>query len=306
MVLTICLILGVALAYFGPVLLRRALDRTGGLDIPPVPETPDPYRIAYLRGGEGEVMRLTLFDLVRRGHLEMTETKRLTSTERRIHRSERAPEDNELSDVELYMVGFFANARNPAEIYRSGIHELLRRGSHAEKTDLTREQMLIPEAIDRRLSGADYLIAALGCLFGIALGVFAFDHAGIGVGIAILFLVARKLVKRHMRRTGHMSALGRKYLAAMQDAYADMKSAAPVAQGPAGRGRDDTLLSVGLYGSAALMGTQYAAFVHMVPHDPAGGFGMEASFGGDGGGGFDVGFGGGFDGGFGGGDGGGV
>ena len=255
MVLTICLILGVALAYFGPVLLRRALDRTGGLDIPPVPDTPDPYHIAYLRGGEGEVMRLTLFDLVRRGHLEMTETKRLASTERRIHRSETAPEVDELSDVERYMVGFFANARNPAEIYRSGIHELLRHGSHAEKTDLMREQMLIPEAIDRRLSGADYLIAALGCLFGIALGLFAFDHAGIGVGIAILFLVARKLAKRHMRRTGHMSAHGRKYLAAMQDAYADMKSAAPVVQGPAGRGRDDTLLSVGLYGSAALMGT---------------------------------------------------
>ncbi len=52
------------------------------------------------------------------------------------------------------------------------------------------------------------------------------------------------------------------------------------------------------------MGTQYAAFVHMAPHDPAGGFGMEAGFGGDGGGGFGGGFDGGFDGGFGGGDGG--
>ena len=84
MVLTICLIIGVLLAYFGPVLLRRAMDRTGNLDVPPVPESPDPYRIAYLRGGENEVLRLMLFDLVRRGHLEMTETKRLASIDRRL------------------------------------------------------------------------------------------------------------------------------------------------------------------------------------------------------------------------------
>ena len=284
MVLTICLILGVALAYFGPVLLRRALDRSGGRDMPPVPETPDPYRIAYLRGGEGEVMRLMLFDLVRRGHLEMTETKRLASTEHLIHRSETAPEHEELSDVERYMVGFFANSRKPAEIYRSDLTEQIRRGSHAKRTDLMREHMLIPEAVDRRLTGADYLIAALGCILGVALGVVMFDHAGIGVGIAVLFLIARKLVKRHMRRTGHMSALGRKYLAALQEAFADNKSAAPAAPGLAGRYRDDPLLSVGLYGSVALMGTPYDGFAHMAPHDAAGGFGTEAGFGGDGGG----------------------
>ncbi len=292
MVLTICLVLGLALAFFGPLLLRRALDRTGGLGVPPVPDAPDPYRIAYLRGGDGEVIRLMLFDLVRRGHLEMIETKKFASTERRLCRSETAPDD-ELTDVEHRVVGFFATARRPVEIYRSDIPALVRRGADGQKNDLIAARMLIPEAVDRRLSSADYVIAAAGCVIGFALGVVVFDHAAIGIALAVVFVVARRLFKRHMRRTGHMSALGRKYLSALQDAFADMKTPAPAAQGPAGRGRDDPLLSVGLYGSAVLMGTQFDGFVHMIPADPASGFGMEAGFGGDGGGGFGGGDGGG-------------
>ena len=293
MVLTICLVVGLALAFFGPLLLRRALDRTGGLGVPPVPDAPDPYRIAYLRGGDGEVIRLMLFDLVRRGHLEMIETKRFASTEHRLCRSEAAPEDDEPTDVERRVVGFFAAARKPVDIYCSEIPELVRRGADAEMNDLIAARLLIPEAVDRRLSNADYVIAAAGCVIGFALGVVVFDHAAIGIMLAVVFVVARRLFKRYMRRTGHMSALGRKYLAALQDAFADLKAPASAARDPAGRGRDDPLLSVGLYGSAVLMGTQFDAFAHMAPHDPAGGFGMDAGFGGDGGGGFGGGDGGG-------------
>lgn len=294
MVLTICLTIGVVLAYFGPLLLRRAMDRSGGLAVPPVPESPDPRRIAYLRGGENEVVRLMLYDLVRRGHLEMIETKRLASTDRRLRRSATAPGDDALSDIEARMVGFFADARTPVDIYRSEIPGLVRHDFAAERAELARERMLIPEAVDRRLSSADYAIAAAGCLMGFALGINAFDHAAIGIGLAALFLLARKLVKRHMRRTGHMSALGRKYVAALKQAFADAKAPAPGAATPRpGLGNDDPLLAVGLYGSLALMGTDHAAFAQMIPAHPVGDLGMgmdggfsgfDGGFGGDGGG----------------------
>ncbi len=294
MVLTISLIFGVALAYFGPLLLRRALDRSGSLDVPPVPETPDPYRIAYLRGGENEVIRLMLFDLVRRGHLEVIETKRLALAERRLRRSETAPEDDELTDIERRMVGCFIEARKPVEVYRGEIPALVRRDFGAEKTELARDHMLIPEAVDRRLSGADYAIAGAGCVMGFALGVNALGHAAWGIGLVVLFLLARKLIKRHMRRTGHMSALGRKYLASLQAAFANAKTPVSGAKtASADRFRDDPLLSVGLYGSAVLMGSDYHAFAHMIPADLTGGIGMETGFAVDGGGGFGGGDGGG-------------
>ena len=48
MVWTICLILGIALAYFGAVLSRWELCRTGGFDISPVPETTGKLPSQYL------------------------------------------------------------------------------------------------------------------------------------------------------------------------------------------------------------------------------------------------------------------
>src|SRR3712207_6649261 len=43
--------------------------------LPPllIPSQPDPYEIAYLRGGTNEVTRLAIFDLLQRGYLEMNE-----------------------------------------------------------------------------------------------------------------------------------------------------------------------------------------------------------------------------------------
>jgi uncharacterized protein (TIGR04222 family) len=284
MVLTISLVLGLALAYFGPILLRRLLDRTGRLDTPPMPDAPDPYQIAYLRGGEAEVLRLTLFDLIHRGHLEMHETKRLASSQLRLQRSETAPRDDTLSDIERRLLEFFRISRSPNELNRSDIPDLVRRHCLDQKAALTREHMLIPEAVDQRLSSADFLIAAAGCVLGIALGMVVFDHLGIGVGIAILFLFARKLIKWHMRRSGHMSGLGRKYLASLKEAFADLGPAGAHSAKSPRAFRDDPLLSIGLYGSAVLMGTEFAAFSHMTAFDSGGGFGIDSSFGGDGGG----------------------
>ena len=39
----------------------------------PIPTKPDPYEIAFLRGGENEVTRLLAFDLINRGYLRVAE-----------------------------------------------------------------------------------------------------------------------------------------------------------------------------------------------------------------------------------------
>jgi uncharacterized protein (TIGR04222 family) len=49
----------------------RRLDGTAGLPVPPIPDDADPYEIAYLRGGRGEVVRVGICALVQRGFLNV-------------------------------------------------------------------------------------------------------------------------------------------------------------------------------------------------------------------------------------------
>lgn len=48
----------------------RRVDATTGQPVPPVPTEPDPYAIAYLRGGLGEVARVAVFELLQREYIE--------------------------------------------------------------------------------------------------------------------------------------------------------------------------------------------------------------------------------------------
>ncbi len=46
-------------------------DVTVNLPAPLVPTQPDPYEIAYLRGGATQVLHLISFDLIQRGYLKV-------------------------------------------------------------------------------------------------------------------------------------------------------------------------------------------------------------------------------------------
>lgn len=52
------------------------LDRTDELPISDVPSEPDPYELAYLRGGIREVARLAMLSLVERGYLHVDRSDR--------------------------------------------------------------------------------------------------------------------------------------------------------------------------------------------------------------------------------------
>src|SRR5438067_4383703 len=57
----------IALTLFVCRLLLRRADSTAALPPALVPSEPDPYEIAYLRGGEKELTRLLICELIERG-----------------------------------------------------------------------------------------------------------------------------------------------------------------------------------------------------------------------------------------------
>src|SRR5689334_6465903 len=52
-------------------LVKSKFDNTGRHAIPPIPQNPDPFEIAYLRGGTNEVARSVIFSLLQKGFIEI-------------------------------------------------------------------------------------------------------------------------------------------------------------------------------------------------------------------------------------------
>ena len=81
----------------------RLLDHTGSLPVPLIPSKPDPYKIAYLRGGENEVTRLIIFDLLQRGYLQRT------ADDNRLERAPAPPDIGQLTRLERQVFDGFTS-----------------------------------------------------------------------------------------------------------------------------------------------------------------------------------------------------
>jgi len=275
MMLTLYLI-AIVVALMAPILVSSMLDRSNGRPVPPVPDSPDPFRIAYLRGGENEVVRLLLFDLVRRAYLTIIADDGAKAKDRMISRADDPPVYDELSVLEASLVGFFEVAKRPSEIYRSHIPALVRRSFESEQDDLVQMNMLIPQAVESKMITADRAAMVLGCMVGLGLGFVHFDSAAAGIAIAGLFFFGQRKVDRLLSRRRRISKLGRKYISAIQAAFEDMK---PKASRPAANDdRDALLLPVGFYGTSVLIGTPYDAYHYLYPYAIMGGCGFGSEF----------------------------
>jgi len=100
-------------------MVRRS-DRTG--DSPPLslPAQPDPYEIAFLRGGENELARVVIFGLIQRGYLEVVEKKVwVFSLGQKLAQKANHPDPRHLSALERDVFGWFSDPRAARDVFRS-------------------------------------------------------------------------------------------------------------------------------------------------------------------------------------------
>ena len=99
----------------------RSADRTRHLEPPEIPARPDPYELAYLRGGETEVTRIAIKSLIERGLLRITESRDWSSTAPAIRKEVargRKPEPGELSPVEACITNWTGFPATGRQIYQ--------------------------------------------------------------------------------------------------------------------------------------------------------------------------------------------
>lgn len=233
--------------------------------------------LAFLRGGVSEVIRLTVFALVARGHLQTLNQKILKfETGVKLGPAEDPPTAQDLDPLEALVHRFFQAPRPPASIFQDA--DLLE-GAAAQCRDaeqrLNQAALLTPA--ETRRHGVAVSSIAVGVILstGLLRLLYALSKGSDQVGYLIVMGLIGAGVAVGLSRVPRLSPRGRSYLASHQEKFADLKERITRLEEPS----DVRALvaAVALFGFSVLEGTAYAKL--------AAGFPRAASTGGCGGGG---------------------
>jgi uncharacterized protein (TIGR04222 family) len=252
-------LLVIVLTTVGASLWRKAADPTRGLAPPSVPLYPDPYEIAFLRGGENEVLRSVLFNLVQKGFLVVLDQKDKAAKrgeERIIRRAEQHPDPDTLNPLERRVMGWLDHTpRTASSIFNGGLPKTVEEFCGVYEEHLVRQQLMPPTA---RRFGSTQFLAGVGLVWSLGLYKLAVAAAKghHNVGFLILFgllaLIPLAAVSFSSRR---VTARGRAYLEQLRTAFQPVKAGAPAVAAP---GPDPALpVLVGVFGMGILGSTSY-------------------------------------------------
>ena len=236
---------------------RQALDPTFRERPPQVPVSPDPYEIAYLRGGENEVTRVATFALIQRGYLEINETGSRRTKQQRIGQCPAHGDLSLLSPLEQALFRDFSSPRTAPEIFQSPLPQNVKAHCAGYEQSLSAERLLTTE--DQRQ--ATKCLGGTAALIFLGLGGYklaaALANGYNNVLLLLLMAVVSTIVLAVMVQTRRLSRRGEEYLRRLQQAFHALKH-------PAGADAGDSLvLSVSIFGMALLAATPQAAYGRM-------------------------------------------
>lgn len=234
--------------------LTRDRDPTASLDPEPVPAEPDHYEIAYLRGGAAEVCRLAVAELLQRGYVELDGGI--------IMRAPDAPDDAHLPPPARTVLDWFQD-ETPCSFKdlftAGGPQDRLQSYCSEVRARLEGRQLLAGPAIrsyrNRVVGLAGLLLLAFG---GYKLTV-ALTKGFTNVGFLVMMMIAAVVVLGfQFRGLGSLTSRGRTYLERLRLAFDSFRER--VSWDTTAGSDPRTLLTVGIFGAAALTGPLFLDF----------------------------------------------
>jgi uncharacterized protein (TIGR04222 family) len=245
--------------------LRTRIFYTELFAIPAIPVNPDPFEIAYLRGGENEMARAVVFSLNQKNLLKFA------SDDKTSHISPTSIEFDKrgLNPIERTTLEWFGTTRETKDLFsaKDGLVARLKTFSDAYQEKLEM-QNFVPDAEMKRRNNrltlkAFLLFAGLGAYKTIAAVYNGYWNVFGIIVVTVIGLVVLGVAAKMPRLT----ALGKTYLERLQLAFERIKPsnhhplAAQYTIPSASFGAvDPFLLSVGVFGGAALAGTVYSDY----------------------------------------------
>ena len=242
----------------------RQADSSRTLSPPLVPAKLDPYEIAFLRGGENEVLRLAILSLIQRGYLRVTETAKswFRAAEQHIEPNPNHSDPRHLSELEGEIFRWLSKPTKAQDIFQSDdLATHLRVHCRSYEGRLRDENLLTSEA----MRSSVWSVGLLGTLVIASLGGYKLlvalskDHTN------VLFLIVMGVISIisliWMCQSPRLTSRGRAYLERIQLALERLKDrAASVSSASAD---PSLLLLAAVFGIGVLAGTPYAYYPRM-------------------------------------------
>ncbi|MBD2474376.1 MULTISPECIES: TIGR04222 domain-containing membrane protein [Nostocaceae] len=260
-------------------------DATAQLPLPSIPTNPDPYKIAYLRGGESEVISLVILNLLQDGYLQINQDT--------IEQSTTYSYPDNLSLIERQVFDYFVFPKLASQTLSYTISNTIIHKYWCEtyEESLLNEQLLLPKTardLAKKISvlGSCIILGLGGYKLSIAL-LKGYNNVFFLIIIGLIYWIIFILLSCPSRRT----QLGERYIKQLQQSFIQLKNKIIRTISD---DRNDTdlnmLLPVAIFGVGILHGTSYTDFAKIfaplfTSHDTGGSDGGGGCGGGGGGGG---------------------
>ena len=245
----------IVLVFIITKLIFHFFDPSDPSNVPQVPLVVDPYEIAYLRGGENEVTRLAIFDLIQRGYLE-----RITKAKGgdQIAQAKDRPDERHLGPVEKAVFFFFVSPCSAQDVFQSDLGSQVRKYCDNYQMKLEQERFILRKPD----SGFFNMVMIIGLAVIVGLGgyklIVALAKGRYNVEFLILMGVGAGFLHLGLFRPPRMSLKGRKYLERLQLAYDRLEN--KEAKKNFHTTDPTLLLMAGVFGVGALAGTGYSYY----------------------------------------------
>lgn len=243
-------------------ILKNQLDKTRHYAMPPIPSQPDPFEIAFLRGGENELARSVVFSLTQKNLLKIINDGKTS----RIYRTEAKLDKQNLSPIERTAHGWFGAARDAKEIFGPiGLAKSLRPYYETYEARLEQQHLIPDEEIKQKRNRirkrAAFVVAGLGLYKISAALINGYTNIWGIIILGTIGLVVIMVSGKLPRQT----RLGKAYLERLQIAFDRLRNTNQLISSNKTSGSpeeafasfDPLLLSVGVFGGAVLAGTIY-------------------------------------------------
>lgn len=195
-------------------------DETGKLAIPLVPENPDPYEIAYLRGGKVEVIKVVITNLIQKGFLKLSKDGIEPTGNSDIDLNQM---DLKLSAIEQDVLAGFTDSKNAREIVKFSGSSIFDQYYQEYQQNLKSEKLFYPDELQANI----LLFKRLGTLIIWLLGgyklIVSLSQGHINVGFLLILGFVATTVLWNWCQIPRISHLGWKYLSRLQQTFEQLK-----------------------------------------------------------------------------------
>jgi uncharacterized protein (TIGR04222 family) len=232
-------------------LVRRALESAA----PPKMDLADPYLVAYLRGGESEVLRVAVISLIDRGLL--------IANGNTITRASTATPNSARKAIDQALLQRFATPGDADSIFDDSS---LRFHCAQYEASLKRDGLLPDDSVQTARAFRFFVAVFILVLVGGLKLVIAFQRGRTNVGFLIILIIIATIVAAKVAFP-RLTASGRAMLDDIKNIYADLKSRAQFIR-PGGATIEAAMLAAA-FGIGSLEGADFAYTRSLFPRAAA-------------------------------------